>query len=439
MSDTPSFKQLFDPVLVELKQVEADIFAGDLAAAATRLNQLQNKSADDPRIFMTGVMLAERAGNPAGALQVAERAVKLAPNWAPAAIELAGVLARQGEAERALAEARRAVILAPQALAILEPATSIANIVGDAEAASTFLDLAALAAPDKISIRMSRGYNLLERQKFDDAWRVFAALVDAEPANELALLGRGRAALGKQDRDAALADFTALQALVPSNESYAYYADIAAGRTPRSQPSAITQSTFDGYALRFDKHLVGALKYRVPKRVAEIITARHPSLQVSVLDLGCGTGLVGVYLGKPASGLVGVDLSANMIAEAAKHNLYDRFHQVSLVDALRDSPSAEFDVITAADVFIYVGDIAQVLKDARRVLRVGGSLVFSCEATIAGEADLVLHASQRFAHSQASVQLMCEAAGFTRIEIEPFDIRNEGGVPVVGYIVHAST
>ncbi len=439
MSDTPSFNKLFDPVQLATKEVEANIRSGDLKAAAEQLNALQKEAPRDPRIFLMGASLAEAAGNPTAALTAAERVVSLAPNWAPGIVELAGVLIRQGQTERALKEADRAVDLKPASLAVIELATSVANVAGDVERVGRYLRLAQSLAPDNLLIRRSLAYNDLDQGRLDQAWSEFSALLSLEPDNPVVRLGHGRAALARREMKAAAEDFAFLKALDPSDTTFAYYAAVAAGETPSTQPDAITQSTFDGYARRFDAHLVTALKYRAPKRIAEIIRARYPNLDITVLDLGCGTGLVGLYLGKPKGGLVGVDLSGNMIAEAAKHNLYDRFHQVSLLDALRESPTAEFEVITAADVFIYVGEISQAIKDARRVLRENGALVFSCEATKAGEPDLILRDTMRYAHSESAVRAMCEAAGFKQVDIESFDLRNEGGAPVAGYIVHAYT
>ena len=439
MSETPSFKKLFDPIQDGLKQVEADIRAGNLKAAAERLNLLQREAPRDARIFLMGVPLAETAGNYAAAVQSAERAVGVAPHLSVVVIELAVVLARQGQLDRALIEADKAIAMKNATLAVCERATSIANMAADHERVGQYLRAAQAKSPDDLSIRRALAYNLLKRNDHDGALAVFGALMAVEPTNELVQAGRARAALAAGDSTTAIADFGKLKALYPDNDIYDFYLDVASGRTPKSQPVSATQELFDGYARRFDKHLVSELRYQVPRRIAEIIRARFPSLAVSVLDLGCGTGLVGVYLGKPQGGLVGVDISEKMIAEAAKHKLYDRFHQVSLIDALTASPSGEFEVITAADVFIYVGEIEQAINDARRILRDEGLFVFSCEATVVGEPDLVLRKSLRYAHSERSVRAACEAAGFKIVDIEAFDLRNEHGAPIAGFIVSAST
>lgn len=434
-----SFTELSDPVLASLTRIETDIRAGEHRAAATRLNDLQREAPTDPRVFLTGVMLADAVGNAAGALQAAERAVAVAPRWAPALIALARVLARQGEFERALAEADKAVAAAPRALQILEPATSIANMAGDKDRAAAYLELSQRAAPDNTSVRLSRGYNLLARRQFVDASRIFAAVLETEPVNLLALTGLARTALDRGDMKAAKAQFDELLLMHPDNSYYQYCADVADGKTPLKQPPEIAQSLFDGYATRFDKHLVGALKYRVPKRIAEIVRQHRPNLDFAMLDLGCGTGLMGVYVGKPHGGLVGVDVSGGMINEAIKHNIYDRFHQVNLLDALQASPTGSFDVITAADVFIYVGELSDAIVNAKRMLRPGGLFVFSCEATTADEPDLVLRPTERYAHSEASMRNLCQVAGFGAVDIEPFDIREEDGQAINGFIVVATT
>jgi len=430
---------MFDPMIEHLQAIQRHIQAGELTEAADRLNALQAKGARDPRMFLMGVALAEASGSAAGALQAAEMAVKIAPDWAPGRIELAGVLARQGLFDRAVQEADVAVTAKNVNLAVCERAVSVANAAGDHERVARYLKQAQRIAPDDLSVRRALGYNLLERGLHADALAVFNALMDVESDNDIVRYGRARAAMVLGQNDQAKSDFEVLQRLAPSNEIYAFYAEIAHGRTPKFQPASIAQGLFDGYARRFDTHLVGELKYRVPRRIAELVNARFPDLSCTLLDLGCGTGLVGVYLGKPTGGLVGVELSGRMIAEAAKHNLYDRFHQVDLRDALRESPTAEFSVITAGDVFIYVGDIEQAIKDAHRVLTSEGMFVFSCEAALPDEPDLVLRKTLRYAHSESSVRAMCDAAGFKKVEIESVDLRYEGGVAVAGYIVHAYT
>ena len=170
---------------------------------------------------------------------------------------------------------------------------------------------------------------------------------------------------------------------------------VARGETPRAQPAALVAELFDGLAERFEKHLVGRLQYRVPHRVADIVLGRHPQRRLDLLDLGCGTGLLGLCLGRLDGDLVGVDLSARMLDQAVPLGLYAELRQGDALAELRDTPVARYACIAACDVFIYVGDLSDLIPAAFRALRPGGMLIFSCEETRADEGALRLRASGR--------------------------------------------
>jgi predicted TPR repeat methyltransferase len=175
----------------------------------------------------------------------------------------------------------------------------------------------------------------------------------------------------------------------------------------------------------------------VPRRVSEILHARYPDRQLSVLDLGCGTGLTGIYLGPISGPLVGIDVSQKMLEQARKHGIYTSLRQNDLLAELRDTPAGAFDCITANDVFIYVGDLSEVIPAIFPVLRSGGMLIFSCETAGDEEGELVLRPSKRYAHSRASIERMCRAAGFVSCAIETIDLRLEKSGTIEGYIAVA--
>ena len=158
---------------------------------------------------------------------------------------------------------------------------------------------------------------------------------------------------------------------------------------------------------------------------------------LNVLDLGCGTGLLGVCLGRLDGFLIGVDISMKMIEQAARHNVYDRFHNANLLDALRDTPDSTYEVVAALDVFIYAGDLTDTVPDAFRLIVPHGDFLFSCEAAPEDGPDLVLQASGRYAHKRSHAMAVCREAGFTSVEIEDLVLRYEGDQPVQGFLVSA--
>ena len=89
----------------------------------------------------------------------------------------------------------------------------------------------------------------------------------------------------------------------------------------------------------------------------------------------------------------------------------------------------------AADVFIYVGDLDAILRSARRILAAGGCLAFTVE--LAGEgSDIQLLPSLRYAHSEAYVRRVADAAGFANVRISRAPIRREQGTPIAGLYVY---
>jgi predicted TPR repeat methyltransferase len=291
--------------------------------------------------------------------------------------------------------------------------------------------------PSAAPIRRALGRNLAKQGRCSEAEPHLRAVLAINPDDLPALewLSSSLIELGRKDE--ALVLLQRVHILAPDQPSLPFYLALARGETPPSQPDGMVREIFDGYAHRFDAHLQGKLEYRAPQRFAEIIKSRQLGLDVDVLDLGCGTGLVGKYLGRVGGKLVGVDLSAQMIKKAARLGIYSELRESSLRDDLRRIRPGSFDYVTAADVFIYVGDLSEVILASFDALRRGGALIFSCESADDSEGSLFLRPSKRYAHSQDSVKALCREAGFAVCTIEPVDLRLERGIPIPGFIAVA--
>jgi predicted TPR repeat methyltransferase len=437
LTPTPPARSNPDAVLERIQQIEREITARKLSAAAQMLTQLYREQPDDPRIQLTAIFLAETANNPKAALESAERAVKIAPQWAPAHLALARVMSAQGAPVAAVETARKAINLAPTELSILDHAIAIANAAGDYVAAHGFLILALALRPAAQPIHRAIGYNLLSQKKPEEALKRFEQMLANGDKDEWTKAGRAYALMKLERTAEAMAAYAELKAAYPDNETYDYYLSVSAGEVPAARPEAITRALFDGYADRFDTHLVGGLRYGVPQQVADLIKQIYPTLDCSILDLGCGTGLLGVYLGRPQGALVGVDLSSRMIEKAAKHNLYDKFHNVNLLDALSETPAEQYEVIVSCDVFVYIGDMTEAIKNAARILRPDGLLVFSFERAANTEAAFIFTSSQRYAHNKEVLVALCQQAGLIQIEAKASVIRQENEADVAGFILSA--
>ncbi len=430
-----------DSFIGQLKSIETQINQGQLQQAAQQLNQLVKIAPRDPRLFLLGSRLAEAAGNPEGVLESARKAYELTPQWPVAGLHLAKVLAGRGEAAEAIALAANALEQAKSQnildVELITVAAALAQRVARFDQALVWLRDAEKLSPSDMIIQHQLAVTQIALKDFAGARAILSQLLHVLPGQPQLMLDRAKASLGASDYELAKADTDALLVLEPGNQLYQYYGALAHGLTPKTQPDALIAGLFDLYAPRFDKHLARQQQHRVPKEVAEMIHLWHPDHRGDVLDLGCGTGSLGMCLGPIEGVLVGVDLSQAMIDRAIPHGVYNRFHRVNVLDALQATPGDLYHVITAIDTLNYVGDLQTVIPNAHRILVAGGRFVFTCETGAQGSADFALHPSHRYTHQRAYVQRLLTDAGFEELVIEDRELESEAGQPVQGFLVIA--
>lgn len=191
-------------------------------------------------------------------------------------------------------------------------------------------------------------------------------------------------------------------------------------------PAAYVEALFDNFAERFDHQLVDMLGYEAPALLADLV-AKHGERFERILDLGCGTGLAGPHLARFGGRLTGVDLSSAMLAKAAERGGYDTLVQSEAVEFLASHPGA-YDLILAADVLIYFGDLAPLFSAAAAALPPGGLMAFSTEL---GEHGWKLLPTARYAHGDAYVR-ETSARGFRIVERQEIPLRREATTVTLG-------
>lgn len=253
-------------------------------------------------------------------------------------------------------------------------------------------------------------------------------------------LGEVRDKLG--DRDGAVAAFTQARAADPQDRQGAglQLARLGAGEASPEMSEAYVRHLFDQYAGRYDTALTEHLRYRGPAVLLDAVqqvmrSLGHPPQFGDVLDLGCGTGLAGEAFRPLAARLIGVDLSAAMIAKADEKGIYDEAHVAKIEDFLNAAEPAHYDLVLAADVFVYVSDLAPIFARVAEVLTAGGLLAFTVE-THSGDGTKLLP-TLRFAHGENHLRQMLNAARLPVQHLAKTSVRSEKGVPVDGLVVVA--
>jgi len=219
-------------------------------------------------------------------------------------------------------------------------------------------------------------------------------------------------------------------------------ARLGSGEATPEMSEAYVRRLFDQYASRYDTALTERLAYRGPAllraAIEQTISAMdRPMLFSSILDLGCGTGLAGAAFRAIAERLVGVDLSPAMIAQASTKGLYDRLVTEELADFLADEAGdkGNYHLVLAADVFVYVSDLAPIIAGIARILAPEGLLAFTVETHAGGGVKLL--PTLRYAHGEDYVRGVLGAAGLVPAHLAKAAVRSEKGVPVDSLVVVA--
>ena len=206
---------------------------------------------------------------------------------------------------------------------------------------------------------------------------------------------------------------------------------LGAAPTPTQLPPAYVARLFDEYAPRFDVALTERLGYRAPQLLKGAILRTRTGRFTRAFDLGCGTGLAGVAFRDVTDWLGGVDLSSAMIKKAQAKNVYDMLTTGDMGVALGalDQPC---DLILAADVLVYIGDLTAVFAAVHDVLAPGGLFAFTVQRS--DTAPYSLGTEQRYSHSRAYIETVARDTGFMISLLEDVSPRQEAGKDVPGLL-----
>ena len=214
---------------------------------------------------------------------------------------------------------------------------------------------------------------------------------------------------------------------------------LGAGPLAKMPPTYVT-ALFDQYAPKFESALVETLGYCGPavlfKAVLAVCAASERAMRFRRgIDLGCGTGLAGAAFAATTGAMTGIDLSPRMIERARATGHYAELEVAEIIDGLGRQSAASADLVIAADVLIYLHDLAPVLAQVMRVLAPGGLLAFTAESH--GGDGVILGAGLRYAYGESYVRASIAASGLSLCRLDHISTRNEGDVPVPGMVVVA--
>lgn len=204
--------------------------------------------------------------------------------------------------------------------------------------------------------------------------------------------------------------------------------------TPPSRvPDECIRQLYERFSGFYEDNMCDELGYEGPLHLGDVIEQTlGERTDLSILDLGCGTGLAGLAVADRASHIVGVDLSPEMIEQARNRNLYDELYVAEAATWLAEA-QGEFDLIIACDTLIYFGDLSQVIAPAKKLLRHGGVIAFSVESANSGTFSLTDNG--RYVHHLDHIHSVAQNVSLKVVQKKEAFLRMEYGQEVTAMYV----
>jgi predicted TPR repeat methyltransferase len=288
-------------------------------------------------------------------------------------------------------------------------------------------------APGHAGLWLTYGRCRLRLGSVELALQAFDRAVAAKPDLAEAWSERGSLLRELHRLEEAALCFEKALALGADADLHGYYlASVRGTAAPAITPRRYVETLFDEYAAEFQDHLVEQLRYQGHESLV------RPLLQAgrryrAVLDLGCGSGLCGPLIQPFADAIDGVDVSGAMLGKARQLGVYRDLTHADLATFLAET-SRSADLVLAADVFIYIGDLSPVFQSVRRILAPAGCFAFTVELSPEGQ-DFSLLPSLRYAHSESYIRRLAQTHGFKVRDLFTAPLRHDQSQPVMGLYV----
>ncbi len=379
------------------------------------------------------------AGKHQKAIETYLKAIEIEPK-ASAYSNLGSTYLKINELNNALITLEKAVELDPLSAEAQNNLGLVLGKLGKIQEAEEHHQHAIELMPELIPAYTNLASLCFDQSKYNEAIELYIKVIELQPdyAEIYKFLGSLYDRIGNQTK--AVHNYKTYLNYQPDDHSVIHIINALAGSTSEIAPPEYIEELFDDYAENFDRHLVSTLKYQIPENIGQIakslLSTCYSKKFGNALDLGCGTGLVGQYVAPLCEVIEGIDLSSEMLEKAREKDIYSRLIKCDVVAFLAsDHQIRHYDLISAADVLIYLGDLNALFDNISQRLSVDNAafFLFSIES-ITGEG-FQLQPSGRYAHSSSYIESITTNHNFDIVINNETVIRTEGNQPIAGRII----
>jgi predicted TPR repeat methyltransferase len=404
---------------------------GRFAEAEAALRRALAKDAAHEAAALTLGHLLARAERTEEAVAVFRGGLARQPEHPALTYNLALALKQQGRTEDSLALFRKLVARDANNVEAANQAAALLLATDRPDEALVLLDQAVARHPRHGRSHNNRGTALRALHRPMEALAAYRQGIDLQPERADGWRNLGLLAADLDRLEEAGEAFRRALALTPDDAISRHMLDAVEGRTTAAPPEGFIAMNFDAFAPIFERQLVERLHYKAPWGLAELGVRLRPQGFREALDIGCGTGLVAEAFGDKVERWTGIDLAPRMVELAGAKSRYQRLEVAEAVDFLaRDR--THWDLVAAADLLIYLGDIGPLFAGIAARLAPGGLFLFSTERASAAEGAFKLRPTGRYAQSDQHIAEVAAAQGFVVAAEQQTVLREQHNSEVAG-------
>lgn len=394
----------------------------EYALAAQQLNP----ASDDVSLILG--LIAQKENNLTEAKAYFQTAVEQNPRNIAALLNLANIETNENNFEQAEKRYKKALDLNPDSL---DAHINYANMLYQQQRLSEALEeyrAAVILNPHSAETSNNIGIILKDLGEFEDALGLFfnAYNLDADKIEYSVNIMETLILLYRRDKETALLIAENWLKHSPQN-TFAQHTNAAFKGEKLEDNKVYTEKLFDNFADNYEL-VLEKIAYSVPERIKDLAG----DVKGTIVDLGCGSGLVGKALKNTENQIIGVDLSQNMLNKAAEKGIYAELIKSDILEFCQNRlPQLQASLIVAADVFGYIGNLAPVFS----VLK-GKSICFSIEISAETD-DYKLNDAGRYRHNSVYIDKLLQENAFMQINKYDLTLRQENGEDVKGLLYFA--
>ena len=256
--------------------------------------------------------------------------------------------------------------------------------------------------------------------------------VEIQPENIEALYLLANILAQSEQVEQTIEVYQQLLKLNPDDESAAYVLSILNEKIPSAPPRIHFENIFNEMSGDFDHHLE-ELGYQGPMQLLSLlkITENTETKFNRLLDIGCGTGAVGQLFHDQVKYLMGIDIADKMLGQCEQTGLYNDLECTDIF-AL-DAKNKDFDLVVAADVFPYLGELNPIIQAIGQRMIPGGFLLFTTERDETAEGYYVDKLSGRYRFSDDYLKEVAQKQQFKIIHMQTEPLRKEKSEWISGH------